>query len=52
MIDFDEEIKKFKPNLDLEEVEDAIYKNESTPDVADLINKLVNGKASDNFFTD
>ena len=45
MIDFDEEIKKFKPNLEVDEAEEAIYKSENAPDVADLINKLVNGMA-------
>ena len=27
MIDFDEEIKKFKPSLEVEDAEDAIYNN-------------------------
>lgn len=50
MIDFDEEIKKFKPNLEVDEAEEAIYKSENAPDVADLINKLVNGMANDDLF--
>lgn len=40
MIDFDEEIKKFKPSLEVEEAEDAIYNND-VPDITDLINKIV-----------
>lgn len=38
MIDFDEEIKKFKPSLEV--AEDAIYNND-VPDITDLINKIV-----------
>ena len=38
MIDFDEEIKKFK--LEVEDAEDAIYNND-VPDITDLINKIV-----------
>ena len=40
MIDFDEEIKKFKPSLEVEDAEDAIYDND-VPDITDLINKIV-----------
>ena len=40
MIDFDEEIKKFKPSLEVEDAEDAIYNND-VPDITDLINKFV-----------
>lgn len=40
MIDFDEEIKKFKPSLEVEDAEDAIYNND-IPDITDLINKIV-----------
>ena len=39
MIDFDEEIKKFKPSLEVEDAEDAIYNND-VPDITDLINKI------------
>ena len=45
MIDFDEEIKKFKPSLEVEDAEDAIYNNDG-PDITDLINKIV-GDLSD-----
>lgn len=40
MIDFDEEIKKFKPSFEVEDAEDAIYNND-VPDITDLINKIV-----------
>ena len=40
MRDFEEEIKKFKPCLEVEDAEDAIYNN-SVPDVTDLINKIL-----------
>ena len=40
MIGFDEEIKKFKPSLEVEDAEDAIYNND-VPDITDLINKIV-----------
>ena len=38
MLDFDEEIQKFQPSLEVEDAEDAIYKND-VPDITDLINK-------------
>ena len=40
MIDFDEEIKKFKPSLEVEDAEDAIYNND-VPDITDLINNCL-----------
>ena len=40
MIDFDEEIKKFKPSLEVDDAEDAMYNND-VPDITDLINKIV-----------
>lgn len=46
MINFDEEIKKFQPSLEVEEVEDAIYNNDVS-DITDLINKLVEDVAKD-----
>lgn len=44
MLDFDEEIQKFQPSLEVEDVEDAIYKND-VPDITDLINKIIEGKS-------
>lgn len=36
MIDFDEELKKFHPSLEVEDVSEAIY-NQDLTDMADLI---------------
>ena len=38
MIDFDEEIKKFQPSLEVDDAEEAIYNND-VPDITDLIAK-------------
>jgi hypothetical protein len=40
MINFEEELKKFHPSLEVEEVEDAIY-NQDVTDLADVLVKLV-----------
>ncbi len=40
MIDFEEELKKFQPSLEVEDVEDAIY-NQDVTDLADVLVKLV-----------
>lgn len=40
MINFDEELKNFKPALEVEDAEDAIYSNDA-PDVTDLINMIM-----------
>ena len=44
MLDFDEEIKKFQPSLEVEDAEDAIYNND-VPDITDLITKFIDGKS-------
>ena len=44
MLDFDEEIQKFQPSLEVEDAEDAIYKND-VPDITDLINEIIEGKS-------
>ena len=44
MLDFDEEIQKFQPSLEVEDAEDAICKND-VPDITDLINKIIEGKS-------
>ena len=46
MINFAEEIQKFKPSLEVEDAEDAIYNND-VPDITDLITRILNGKNSD-----
>lgn len=40
MIDFEDEIKKFQPSLEVDDAEDAIYNND-VPDITDLISKIV-----------
>lgn len=40
MIDFEEELKKFHPSLEMEDVEDAIY-NQDVTDLADVLVRLV-----------
>ena len=40
MINFDEEIKKFQPSLEVGEVEDAIY-NKSNTDLADIFVEIM-----------
>lgn len=44
MIDFEEELKKFQPSLEVDDAEDAIYEND-VPDITDLISRLA-GEAS------
>lgn len=43
MIDFEEEIKKFHPSLEVEEAEDAIYNNDLT-DAVDLMAEILKEK--------
>ena len=40
MIDFDEEIKKFQPSLEVDDAVEAIYNND-VPDITDLIAKIM-----------
>ena len=40
MINFEEELKKFYPSLEVEDAADAIY-NQDLTDVADLLIKMV-----------
>lgn len=40
MIDFDEEIKKFQPSLEVDDAEEAIYNND-VPDITDLFAKIM-----------
>lgn len=43
MINFDEEIKKFHPSLEVEEAEDAIYNNNIT-DMTDILLSMIKEK--------
>lgn len=40
MINFEEELKNFKPSLEVEEAEDAIYNHDLT-DVTDIISEMM-----------
>ena len=40
MIHFEEQLKKFHPSLEVEDVEDAIY-NQDLTDLTDLVVKIV-----------
>lgn len=40
MINFEEELKKFHPSLEVEDAEDAIY-NQDLTDMADLLVKML-----------
>ena len=43
MINFEEEIKKFHPSLEIEEAEDAIYNN-NISDITDVVEELKGDK--------
>ena len=43
MLDFEEELKKFKPILEVEEIEDAVYQ-EDLSDVTDLLKQIMDQK--------
>ena len=40
MLDFEEELKKFKPSLEVEDIEDAVYQ-EDLSDMADLLREVM-----------
>ncbi|EOT24627.1 hypothetical protein VSQ32_12890 [Lachnospiraceae bacterium KK002] len=40
MINFEEELKKFKPSLEVEEAEDAIYDRDLT-DMTDIMQEII-----------
>lgn len=40
MIDFEEELEKFQPSLEIEQAEDAIYNNDLA-DVTDIIQEMM-----------
>ena len=43
MIDFEEELKKFQPSLEVEEAEEAIY-NQDLTDMTDLMVELLKNR--------
>jgi len=40
MIDFEEELKKFKPSLEVEEAEETIY-NQDLTDMTDILREMM-----------
>lgn len=46
MINFDEEIKKFHPSLEVDEAEDAIYNNNIT-DMTDILLAMMKEREED-----
>ena len=42
MIDFNDEIAKFQPSLEVDQAEDAIYNNDMT-DLADILDIVIKG---------
>ncbi|MBQ8662661.1 MAG: hypothetical protein IJ471_02260 [Eubacterium sp.] len=40
MIDFEEEIKKYKPSMEIEDAEDAIYSRDMT-DMMDVLQQMM-----------
>lgn len=46
MINFDEEVKKFKPSLEIEQAEEAIYNNDLT-DIKDILDGLLHVQRTD-----
>ena len=43
MLDHEEELKKFKPSLEVEAIEDAVYQ-EDLSDMTDLLKQVMNQK--------
>ena len=40
MIDFEEELKKFQPSLEVEDIEDAVYQEDLT-DMTDILREVM-----------
>jgi hypothetical protein len=43
MINFEDEIEKFQPSLEIEQAEDVIYNNDMT-DISDILKELLKDK--------
>ncbi len=43
MLDYEKELKNFKPSLEVEEIEDAVYQ-EDLSDMTDLLKQVINQK--------
>lgn len=40
MIDFEKELKKFQPSMEIEQLEDAVYKQDLT-DMTDIMKEMI-----------
>ncbi|MFV0363366.1 MAG: hypothetical protein ACK5LL_09820 [Suipraeoptans sp.] len=40
MLDFEEEVKKFQPSLEVEDLEDAVYQEDLT-DMTDILKEVI-----------
>ena len=40
MLNFEEELKKFQPSLELEDIEDAVYQEDLT-DMTDILREMI-----------
>ena len=43
MLNFEEELKKFQPSLEVEDIEDAVYQEDLT-DMSDLLKQVMDQK--------
>lgn len=43
MLNFEEELKKFKPSLEVEDIEEAVYQEDMT-DMTDIIREMMQQK--------
>ena len=44
MLNYEEEVRKFKPSLEVEDIEDAVYQEDLT-DMQDLLKEVMEKKA-------
>ena len=47
MLNFEEEVKKFQPSLEIEDIEDAIYQEDLT-DMTDILREMIEQTKSKN----
>ncbi len=45
MLNYEEELKKFKPSLEVDDIEDAVYQEDLT-DMSDLLKQVMDQSAS------
>ena len=41
MLNFEEELKKFQPSLEVEEIEEAVYQGRSWTDMTDILREVI-----------